>query len=77
MSDNYTVIYPIIAYKSNLPSDNQIVIVNMAKNVPQKYINISPFKFVQFIETGINPERGFNPDTDMSCNTSIFFIVSY
>lgn len=46
MSENYTINYPILAFKSNLPNDQEIVIVNLAKNEPQKFINIAPFKFV-------------------------------
>lgn len=46
MSDNYTVQYPILAFKTNLPSDNELVIVNTCQNVPQKSINLSPFKFI-------------------------------
>lgn len=57
MSENYTINYPILAFKSNLPNDKEIVIVNLAKNEPQKFISIAPFKFVQFFDTGLHPQR--------------------
>ena len=46
MSENYIVEYPILAYKSDLPSDNEIFIVNLTANRPQKLVNIAPFRFV-------------------------------
>jgi hypothetical protein len=49
MAENYTCNYPLLAYKSDLPSDQQLVICNLEKNEPQRFINIQPFKFVQFL----------------------------
>lgn len=46
MSENYKVEYPILAYKSSLAADNEIFIVNLILNEPQKLLNIAPFKFV-------------------------------
>jgi hypothetical protein len=60
MSDNYTVSYPILAYKTNMPMDTEIAIVNLNKNVPQKFVNLSPYRFVQFVEMGMNPERSLS-----------------
>lgn len=73
MSDNYTISYPILAYKSNVPTDNEIYIANLVHNEPQKLVNISPFRFLQFVETGLNPEKHFN--SDLTQNTSIFILV--
>lgn len=35
MAENDTCNYPLLAYKSDLPSDQQLVICNLAQNVPQ------------------------------------------
>jgi len=60
MSDNYTVSYPMLAYKTNMPMDTEIAIVNLTKNVPQKFVNLSPYHFVQFVDMGMNPERSLS-----------------
>ena len=73
MSENFVCQYPILAYKSNAPTDNEICIVNMVQNVPQKVVNIAPFKFIQFVEAGMLPEKFFNDK--MTLNTSIFLLV--
>lgn len=76
MADNYIVEYPVLAYKTSLPMDNEIAFVNLIHNEPQKFLNISPYRFVQFVDTGLNPEFGLDPFvTDGSMNTCIFFIV--
>ena len=46
MTENYTIYYPLLAYKSNLPTDNELVIVNLATNEPQMYIDLEPYRFV-------------------------------
>lgn len=51
-SEDMIVAYPLLAYVQN-PKDNQIVVCNLAVNEPQKIINISPFRFVAFIQTGL------------------------
>lgn len=73
MSENFICQYPILAYKSNAPTDNEILIVNMVQNQPQKLINIAPFKFIQFVDSGMLPEKFFNEK--MTLNTSIFLLV--
>ena len=32
-SENYAVVYPILAYKSDIPTNNELVICNLAKNI--------------------------------------------
>lgn len=70
--------YPILAYKSQLASNNEIILVNVVENCPQKIVNLEPFTFVQFIDMGLNPER-YLCDTvnEKNVNTCIFFIVEY
>lgn len=49
MSENFTVNYPILMYKTNIASDNQMVVANLSDNRRQKFINLHPFRMVQFI----------------------------
>ena len=56
-SEDVMIRYPILAYKTQLAINNEICFVNLAKNEPQKILNVEPFRFVQFIENGYNPER--------------------
>ena len=37
--------------------NNQIVICNLVANKPQKFVNIDPYTFVEFVNTGLNPEK--------------------
>lgn len=73
MSENFTVQYPILAYKSNAPTDNEIFIVNLIQNIPQKLVNISPFRFIQFVETGLVPEKLLY--SKKANNTSVWLLV--
>lgn len=76
MTENYTIQYPILAYKSNLATDNELVICNLMFNTPQKFVNIDPYRFVQFIDMGLVPEINMDPICEkMAINTSIFFLV--
>jgi len=76
MTENYTVQYPILAYKSNLATDNELVICNLMMNLPQKFVNIDPYRFVQFVESGLMPERNLEPASGkLAINTSIFMLV--
>lgn len=44
----------------------------------QKYVNISPYKFVSFVDTGMYPEYLFDIyDDDESINISVYFLVQY
>lgn len=78
MTENYSIQYPILAYKTNHPTDNTLIIANVLKHESQKKVNIDPFRFVQFVETGLNPERFFlQQDQTFSLNISTFLLVSY
>lgn len=55
--------------------EQQIVICNLATNEPQKFVNIAPFTFVEFVKVGLNPERHLNAEAEDAANTSIFFMV--
>jgi hypothetical protein len=78
-SDNYSVQYPVLAYKSPLPSDTEIAICSLIRNEPQKFISIKPYRFVRFVEMGLNPERHFSKKNSAeqqgSLNTTIYFLV--
>lgn len=68
--------YPILAYKTQLATNNEIVIVNLANNQAQKIVNIEPYVFVQFIDVGLNPERFLSHNNfDKNVNTCVFFLV--
>ena len=75
MGEQFYINYPILAYKSNKPTDNEIVICNLAINKRQKIISLGKFRFLQFLETGLNPERCFNRGESGILNNSIFFLV--
>ena len=49
--------------------DNEIVFCNLAKNEPQKVVNIAPCRFVAFINMGLSP-------AESDVNSSIYFLVS-
>jgi hypothetical protein len=45
-------------------------------NKPQKFVNIDPYRFVQFVDSGLLPERNFDPVSGkLAINTSIFMLV--
>ena len=75
MGEQFHINYPILAYKSNKPTDNEIIICNLALNKRQKVISLGKFRFLQFLETGLNPERFFNRDESGILNNTIFFLV--
>jgi hypothetical protein len=47
----------------------------LATNEPQKFISIDPFTFVEWIKTGLNPEKHLNKEADVAANISIFFLA--
>lgn len=50
----------------------------MIKNEPQKVINLEPYRFVQFIDVGLNPERHLCTNhAEKNVNTCVFFIVEH
>jgi len=46
MGEQFYINYPILAYKSNKPTDNEIVICNLALNKRQKIISLGKFRFL-------------------------------
>lgn len=68
-SEDMIVSYPLMAYKSLSPMDNEIVFCNLATNEPQKVVDISPARFVAFINMGLNA-------SDYDVNSNILFLVS-
>jgi hypothetical protein len=69
------VIYPILAYKSELYSNNEIVVCNMLTNSHKK-VNLYPFKFVQFVEVGLSTgDDALHGSKDV--NSSIYFLAEY
>jgi hypothetical protein len=63
------VSYPLMAYKSLSPMDNEIVFCNLAMNEPQKIVDISPARFVAFIQMGLTSAK------DKEVNSIIYFLV--
>jgi hypothetical protein len=77
-SEDVLVRYPMLAYKSQLAQNQEIVFVNLLTNEPQKIVNIEPFRFVQFVDQGFNPERYLtDSDKERNLNTCIFFIIEH
>jgi hypothetical protein len=78
MTENYQIQYPLLFYKTNHPTDNEVIVANVVKHEALKKVNIDPFRFVQFVETGLNPERFFlQQDVKFSVNISTFMIVQF
>ena len=67
--------HPIIAYKSCAPTDDELIFVNLVKNSPQKKVNIAPFKFLQFVETGLWPTRNLMLSEKERWETTVFMLV--
>jgi hypothetical protein len=59
-----------MAYKSLSPMDNEIVFCNLARNEPQKVVDISPARFVAFINLGLTSA------SEKDVNSNISFLVS-
>lgn len=59
-SEEMTVVWPLLAYKSMNPSDSEIIFCNLATNEPQKVVDIHPYRFVQFVDMGMFSERHYN-----------------
>lgn len=84
-SEERSVSYPLLCYKSVSPMDNELVICNLAQNEPLKIVNIYPYRFIQFIEMGMNSERlhsnakgssnGSGKTSTADKNTTIYFLV--
>ena len=56
--------------------NNQIVICNLVNNEPQKFVNIDPYTFVEFVNTGLNPEKHLDQNEgNVTVNTSIYFLA--
>ena len=45
-NEDFIVMYPVLAYKSVNPRDNEVIFANLVQNTPQKVVSIAPFKFV-------------------------------
>jgi hypothetical protein len=43
---------------------NQLSIVNLAQNAPQTIIDISPFRFIQFVKKGMQDHYGLCSDKE-------------
>ena len=46
----WTVSYPILSYKSFTPDDEELVIINMATEMPHRYIDLKGWEFICFVE---------------------------
>ena len=46
----WAVSYPILAYKSFTPDDEELVIINMATEMPHRHISLQGWEFICFVE---------------------------
>ena len=68
--------YPYLAYKTVSPKSNEIAIVHMAQDVPQKIINLGEMRFVCFVgHTQMAEQRLFGYDHETNCD--IMFLVQF
>ena len=49
LSQTWIVDYPILAYKTVSPMNNEIAIIHMAQNMPQRLISLGDWEFVCFV----------------------------
>ena len=56
--------HPILVYKSCAPTNNELIVVNLVQNTPQKVVSIAPFKLVKFVETGLWPTKNLLEQTN-------------
>lgn len=76
-SDEMIVVYPLLMYKSVNPTDQELIVCNLAQNEPQRVINLHPYRFVQFIDMGLGQERYFkNKQVSKSVNTRVYILVT-
>ena len=68
--------YPYLAYKTVSPKSNEIAIVHMAQDVPQKLINLGEMRFVCFVgHTQMAEQRLFEYKHETNCD--IMFLVQF
>ena len=53
---NYVIDYPLCAYNTFYPGNNEIHLFNMALNQPQKIIHCFDWKFVAFVKHNFQTE---------------------
>ena len=46
----YTIDYPILAYKSPVPNNREIVIAHVAQKMPQRSIHLKDWEFIAFVD---------------------------
>ena len=53
----WSINYPFLAYKYMDPTNNKIVLMHLAQNIPQRLINLGTWEFVSFVNGGIDPNE--------------------
>ena len=74
LTQTYIVDYPLLAYKNYTPENNEICIVHMAMDIPQKVINLGEWEFVAFVNhTQMVEQRVFEFERESNCD--VMFLV--
>jgi len=70
---SYQTSYPLLMYKSPLPMDNFLHVVNLAVNSTQLRINIYPYTFLEFVKVGLVSDPEFKKPNE----TAIYFLARH
>ena len=49
LNQSWIVDYPMLAYKSMLPTNREIALVHLAQEIPQRIINLGEYEFICFV----------------------------
>ena len=56
IEQKWIVDYPILAYKSAAPNNREIVLVHLARNIPQRSIHLKNCEILSFVDGKFNLE---------------------
>lgn len=71
---SWIVDYPLLAYKTYNPKNNELAVIHMALNMPQKVVNLGEWEFVCFVNhTQMIEQKLFEKSKETNCD--IMFLV--
>ena len=74
LQQEWNIEYPLLAYKHFSPENREICIIHLAKDVPQKVVNLGEWEFVNFVShTQMAEKKIFKQNHEGYCN--IMFLV--
>ena len=74
MPQSWIIEYPLLAYKSYTPNNNELVVMHLAAEMPQRFISLEEWEFVCFVNhTQMQDIRVYNQKHQRSVD--IMFLV--